>query len=430
MEKSVKVEVKKSVLKTGEIELSGSKNAALPILIAACMSDKEIILENVPLELNDIKVLIEILQELGFNIICDCENERVNVKGYKTKIKSEVPAMSSEIRYSLLLMPLLLYRVGEISNLSAGGDKIGDRKHDIHVSNMVQMGAKITETEYINAQLDGEFKGSLLDMPIASTGATESAILAASVAHGKTIIHNANTRPEVIDLINFMNLIGANIKYKTRYIEVEGVHSLNGGSYRIMYDIHEGVSYIIFTAMLRGEMCIKNLELSYLKQEIKLLREIGVQIYEWNNQIYVSAKNRKLTPFSMETAPYPGINSDVQPLLAALAATIEGETIITDTRFTSRFQYVQEFQKMGIDIVNYQNCAIINGGKKLIGAEVFANDIRTGAALTFLGVVAEGVTVIYNYYQTERGYVNIVKKMHSVGIDIKKVDDRCDCTRE
>lgn len=175
---------------------------------------------------------------------------------------------------------------------------------------------------------------------------------------------------------------------------------------------------MILASMLRSEIMIKDFNLDFIQEDTALLRSIGVDVFEWGNNVYVSAKNKKLKPFSMATSPYPGINSDMQPLFAALACTIEGESIVTDTRFTERFQYVEEFKKFGFDIVNYENCAVIHGCSRKSGTSVYATDLRAGAALTFLGCWCDGETTIDNYYQTLRGYVGIVEKLNQLGVNI------------
>lgn len=402
----------------GEISLSGSKNAALPLLAGACLCSQDVTLHNMPVELNDIKVMISVLQEIGFDI---------EIKGHsvtfhqpvKCKLTPYVPENAHKIRSSLLMLPILLTLVGEVYNPTPGGCNLGDRKYDILLESLQQLGAETEETENsINGHIDGDFIGADLTFHIATTIGSENAVIAAVLAKGKTTIRNANTRPEVIELIDFLNAMGAKINYSTRYIEVEGVESLGGGEYTVINDSHEAVSYMILAGIMRSEIMIKDFDTRFIKEDVALLRDIGMDIFEWGGNVYVSAKDKKLKPFSMATSPYPGINSDMQPLLAALACTIDGESIITDTRFTERFQYVNEFVKFGIDIVNYQNCAIIHGGKNMKGVPVYATDLRAGAALTFLGIRAEGETTIDNYYQTLRGYVNIIDKLQSLGVEI------------
>ncbi len=402
----------------GSIDLSGAKNAALPLLVAACFCSKTVTLRNMPVELNDVKVLISILREIGYEILV--EDHNISIKNpAESIVTSCIPEEAGRIRYSLLLLPLLLHQTGKVEDPAPGGCKLGDRKYDIHIESLRKLGANVVEEEgKIKGKLQGKFKGNELLFHIATTSGSESAILCAVLAEGKTIIKNANTRPEVIDMINFLNAMGADITYKTRYIEINGVKELSGGEYTVIKDSHEAVSYMILAAMMRSEIMIKDFNLDFIQEDATLLRQIGVDIYEWGGNVYVSAKKKSLLPFSMATSPYPGINSDMQPLLAALACTIEGESIVTDTRFNERFQYVDEFKKFGFDIVNYENCAVIHGSKMIEGTSVFATDLRAGAALTFLGCWAKGYTYIDNYYQTQRGYVGIIDKLRCLGVNV------------
>lgn len=402
----------------GGINLSGSKNAALPLVVAACLCSEPVILHNMPVELNDIKVIISVLRDIGFNIEVNGHSVTVSYDPGKP-IKSVVPEEAAKIRSTLLFLPLLLQLTGEVDNRLPGGCNLGNRKYDILLDTLRELGAQVEEEETgIKGSLNGKFKGNDLSFHIATTIGSENAVLAAVLSEGKTTIKNANTRPEVIDLIDFLNAMGADITYSTRYIEVNGVEKLHGGEYTVIKDSHEAVSYMILATLMRSEIRINDFDLRFIKEDVDLLRSIGAEIFEWGGNVYVSAKDKELKPFSMATSPYPGINSDMQPILAALACTIEGESIITDTRFTERFQYVDEFRKFGFDIVNYENCAIIHGGKRVKGVPVYATDLRAGAALTFLGIWADGETTIDNYYQTLRGYVNIIDKLQSLGIDI------------
>ena len=283
------------------------------------------------------------------------------------------------------------------------------------------MGAEIKEGDnHFHAKIHGNFKSKHLYFHTATTSGTENVIIAALFAPGKTIIENANTRPEVINFINFLNKVGAKITYSTRIVEIEGVDKLYGGEFEIMPGRDEAMTYAILAGMTRGEICIKNFNLNYVQTDVSLLKQIGIDIFEFSNDMYISAKNKQLKPFSMATAPYPGINSDMQPLFAALAATIEGESIITDMRFETRFQYVNEFKKMRINIKNYSNTCIIYGGRAIQGNRVIATDIRGGVALVLLGCVAENNTIIENSYQIDRGYIEIASKLNYLGCRIKK----------
>lgn len=416
------IHVRKAQEIKGAVSISGAKNASLPIIVAACLPDEDIRLSNVPVELNDVQVLVSVLRDLGF-LIDQNGHELVFRNSQVKDILSDVPFEASKIRYSLLLLPLLLSLRGAVNNPLPGGCNLGDRKYDIHLDLLQKMGAGIHDSgTAITGSLSGRFKGADLSFHIATTSGTESAIIAAAKSEGVTRIKNANTRPEVLDLIHFLNGLGAKITFSTRYIEIQGVSTLSGGSYQILPDSHEAMSYIILAAMAQGEVKINNFDGRYLVEDLELMERIGVDVFRWQGDLYVSAKDKNLKPFSMATSPYPGINSDMQPLLAALAATIPGESIITDTRFNNRFQYVNEFAKMSIDIVNYENCAVIQGGKPIIGTQLFATDLRAGAALTFLSCVAQGKSTIDNFYQVERGYVDILGKLNDLGADI--LDER------
>lgn len=403
----------------GEVRLSGAKNAALPLIVGACLCSEPVTLHNMPVELNDLKVMVDVLRDIGFSI--EINGHSVTVSR-SDEIKSEVPEEASKIRYSLLLLPLLITLTGSVSNPLPGGCNLGDRKYDIHLEALRKLGADIIEEEYcISGKAEKRLSGADLLFHIATTSGSEGAIIAAALAQGKTTVRNANTRPEVIDLIDFLNAMGADITYSTRYIEINGVSSLHGGEYTVLKDSHEAVSYMILATLMRSEIMIKDFDTRFIREDVALLEAIGADVFEWGGSVYLSAKGKELKPFSLTTAPYPGINSDMQPLFAALACTIAGESIITDTRFTERFRYVDEFKKLGADIVNYQNCAVIRGGKRLSGTEVWATDLRAGVALTLLGVWAQGETKIDNYYQTQRGYVNIIEKLRGLGVEISEI---------
>ena len=400
----------------GEISLSGAKNASLPIVAATALTGAGTLVHNVPFELKDIQVLLNVMSDMGVkwhSCKHDLYIDSVNaIDGFASED-------AGKIRSGLILLPIFASLCGRASIPIPGGCKLGDRKYDILLDCIRKMGADVVEkNDRISVSIENKFKGIDTSFHIATTIGSENIILAGCLANGETVARNANTRPEVIDLANFLNKSGASISHKTRILTIKGVKELGCSEYEVMADRHEAVSYMILAAMHRGELCIRNFNLEYIKEDVELLRRIGVSIYEWGNDVYVSAKNKELKPFSMVTYPYPGINSDMQPLFAALAATIPGESIITDTRFTERFQYVDEFKKLGIDITNYENCAIIQGGKMLTGTNVTAIDLRAGAALTFLGTLADGVTIVDNFYQVERGYANIIQNFHKLGINI------------
>lgn len=400
---------------TGTIDLSGSKNATLPIMVASCLCDEKITLTHVPMALRDVQVLLGILQDIGF-CIGQADNESlIYDPQHNSDLSWYVSDKGSNIRYSLLLLSLLLQKCGNVQVTKPGGCNFGERKYDIHLDSLRKMGAEILEDEnYIRGTLKDAFNGRKLLFHTATTSGTENILIAASKAHGNTIVENAHTCPEVQDLMHFLRYMGSHIEYRTRYINIEGVSKLTGGAYTIMSDKDEAITYMILAAITRGSIRIRNFTTHNLRSEVNLLREIGVTIEEREGDILVDATNRTLHPFHLSTAPYPGI-VDAQPLFAALAMTIEGESIITEMRHMGRFQYVEEFRKFGADIDHYYNCVIIRGGSPLHGARVIAPDLRAGAALMLLGCVAKGETVIENEVQIERGYSSMVEKMNQVG---------------
>jgi UDP-N-acetylglucosamine 1-carboxyvinyltransferase len=226
------------------------------------------------------------------------------------------------------------------------------------------------------------------------------------------------TPAEIVDLGNFLNQLGAKISVKNRMVEIEGPVTLSGGDYSIMPGWDEAVTYMLAAGMTGSEICIQNFNLDFVQQDVAYMRQAGIDVFQWGGNIYVSAKDKQLKPFDLFTAPYPGVNSDMQPLFAALASQCQGESTITDQRFTDRFQYVEELKKLGVNIDSYGNCAVVNGRSQLKGAKATAIDLRCGAALVLTALAAEGKTEIDNIYQLYRGYENMTKKLSALGADI------------
>jgi len=402
----------------GEIELSGAKNAALPILFGSLLSEGKVTLRNVPTMLQDIRVTLRIMRFLGAS---------VNVKGNTVTIdasglnKSKAPTvLSSRIRSSLLLLSILLSRMGSVEISFPGGCDIGKRKFDLHIEGLKALGARIEVTSCgIVGSLRGRFKGAPVDFYMPTVTGTENIILGATLAKGKTKIMNANTGPEIQDFIAFMNSMGAHINYSSRYIEVNGVSKLHGTEYTIMKGNDEAMTYMIAAGMTGGEVKIKDFNLSTLKVDTQYLREAGMDIFEWGGSVYVSGK-KGLRPFDMFTAPYPGVNSDLQPLFTALALMAPGESTITDQVFMERFEYVNELRAFGADIRNYGNSAVIRGGRALHSAHVKATDLRGGTAMVLAALVAKGRSTIGNIYQIDRGYERLEKKFSELGARIAR----------
>ncbi len=283
---------------------------------------------------------------------------------------------------------------------------------------MKKLGSEIIENEnglYLSSK---KLIGNNIEFYLPTTSGTENVMIAASLAEGNTTLLNANTRPEILQLSELINAMGGEVHCANRVVSIKGKKVIPGGvEVSIMPGWDEAVTYAIAAGVTGGEICIPNFNTSFIKEDIRYLNLAGVHAFEWGNSLYITGKHAKNT-FDLFTAPYPGINSDMQPLFAALALTAQGTSTIADLRFTDRFQYVNEIKKFGADISTFGNTAIINGGKKLNGANVVATDLRGGAACILTGLFAEGETIISNIEQINRGYENIDRKLTDLGADI------------
>ena len=403
----------------GRIKLHGAKNAAMPILAATVLTDEAVVLRNVPVWLNDVKVMVEILESLGKNVAI--ENEKVIISGLlKTHIVP--PKLGNRIRYSLLFLGGLLNRLGKTSVPNPGGCNIGERKFDLHIEGLERLGGEFEFGETIEGKRE-KLVGNEINFYLPTTSGTQNIILGALAAEGVTILKNANTRPENMDFGNFLTSMGADLEVRNRVVRVNGSNiPLHGTDYTIMNGPDELVTYIIAAAITGGEIQIENADLKYVPTDFRVLRDAGVEIFEWGNSVYVSSP-KGLSTLDIFTTPYPGINSDMQPLYSVLASAIPGESTVTDMRFTDRFQYVEELRKFGMDIDAYGSCAVIRGGKPLKGCNVRATDLRGGAAMVLAGLTAVGTTTVSNTYQIGRGYVDLANILHSLGADIEEFEE-------
>jgi UDP-N-acetylglucosamine 1-carboxyvinyltransferase len=400
----------------GTLSVRGAKNATLPILIAAALSEHEITLTNVPTEFNDVHMTLGALEYIGCKLIKNNGTVKINGGHINRSILPE--EISSKFRYSLLFLGLLAARKGHSKVYLPGGCKLGERKFDLHLEGLKALGARVELTEDAIEVHADELTGADIHFYLPTTSGTENIMLAACFAKGRTRIFNANTRPEIIDLGNFLNQMGAQVSVRNRMVEVEGPVTLAGGEYPIMPGWDEAVTYMLAAGMTKSEICVQNFNLDYVRQDVAYMRQAGIEVFQWGGNVYVSAKGKTLKPFDLFTAPYPGVNSDMQPLFASLASQCEGESTITDQRFTDRFQYIDELRKLGTNIDGYGNCAVVNGPSRLKGARVSAIDLRCGASLVLSALVADGTTEIDNTYQLYRGYENIVEKLSELGADI------------
>lgn len=407
---------------SGEVSIRGAKNAALPILIAAAAGSAPVQLENVPTSLNDVQVTIEALQHLGCEV--RVQDGHVVINAGPGNITELPPSIAERTRYSLLFLGLLAGKHGSAHISFPGGCNLGERKFDLHLEGLRQLGAEVVLGEStIDVKADN-LKGADIQFYLPTTTGTETVMLAACFAQGRTRIFNANTRPEVADMADCLNAMGANISVKNRVVEIEGGKPLTGCTHRIMTGWDEGMIYILAAGMTGGEVCLRDFSLEHIRADIGYLREAGLDIFSWGGNAYVSARGKKLGPFDLLTGPYPGVNSDMQPLFAAFASMCTGESTITDQRFTERFAYVRELRKFGMNIDAYGNSAVVQGPCKLHGANATALDLRCGAAIILAALAAEGTTVMDNIYQVNRGYEDLVPRFASLGAAIKSVSKK------
>jgi UDP-N-acetylglucosamine 1-carboxyvinyltransferase len=403
----------------GQVRISGSKNAILPIMAASVLSSGEIILNGVP-DLEDIKVMSEMLEILGAKIHRHNDVLTINC----TDIKScEVPEhISRKMRASNLVMGALLARFGKASVAYPGGCAIGSRPMDLHLKGFRNLGYEITEEfGYMHGRaINAEGKEIMLDFP--SVGATENIIMAATLIPGTTIIRNAAREPEIIDLQNFLNRMGAKIRGAgLDSIRIEGVTRLGGVEHTVIPDRIEAGTFMAAAAITRGDVHIENVVHEHIQPTIAKLRETGVEIILTNCGIRIIG-NRKMRSTDIKTMPYPGFPTDMQPQFMALLSTVKGTSILVETIFENRFMHVPELRRMGADIKIEGRVAIIKGKNRLEGAAVEATDLRAGAALILAGLFSEGETRISHLEHIERGYDNIHLKLKTLGADITKVN--------
>jgi UDP-N-acetylglucosamine 1-carboxyvinyltransferase len=413
------IEIEGRTTLQGQLALSGAKNAALPMIVAACLGEKPTTLKNVPIELNDIGLVIRLMTAMGASITVDGTTvicSRGALAG------GEAPAdLAGKIRSSLLLLGVFAGLRSSILLPQPGGCAIGSRKYDLHLMGLRALGADIEEMEKGIAVRSAGLKGAKIDFYLPTTTGTENIMIAATFADGATVIRNANTRPEVQQLGRLLCAMGGKVRVENRVVEIEGVAELVGGTtMTTMPGWDEAVTYMIAAGVTGGEVVIPAFDLSYIKEDARYMKEAGLDLFEWQGNVYVSGRNEK-KPFDLFTAPYPGVSSDMQPIFAVLALVAPGTSTVTDLRFTERFRYVEELRRFGADIESFGNSAIIQGGRLLTGATVSATDLRGGMACVLAGLVAEGKTRIHNIYQIERGYERFVEKLSGLGASIKRL---------
>ncbi len=405
----------------GEIRISGAKNAALPILAGTLLADEPVTLSNVP-HLQDVTTTMKLLGQMGAQLMID---ERMNIQVDCQPINSFSAhyELVKTMRASILVLGPLLARYGRAQVSLPGGCAIGSRPVDIHLKGMAAMGARISvENGYILAAANKRLTGANLVLDTITVTGTENLMMAASLAKGQTIIKNAAREPEVRDLANFLNSLGANIQGAgSDTLIIEGVEQLSGGNYRVLPDRIEAGTYLIGAAMTQGKIKVKDVQPEILESIIIKLREAGAEITIGPDWVELNMENKRPKAVSVSTAPYPAFPTDMQAQLMALNTIAEGVGTVTETIFENRFMHVHELHRMGADISLQGNTAICKGVDSLTGAPVMATDLRASASLVLAGLVAKGRTIVDRIYHIDRGYECIEEKLASLGAQIKRL---------
>ena len=405
----------------GEVEIGGAKNAALAILAAAIMTDETVTIDNLP-NVRDINVLLQAIEEIGAHV------ERVDI--HKVKINgSFIRGVNVDnefirrIRASYYLIGALLGKYKHAEVALPGGCDIGSRPIDLHMKCFRSMGADIDIAHGLVIARAKELKGTHIYMDKVSVGATINIMMAAAMADGKTVIENAAKEPHVVDVANFLNSMGANIRGAgTDVIRIVGVERLHATEYSVIPDQIEAGTFMFAVAAAGGNVLVKNVIPKHLEATTAKLLEVGCQVEEFDDSVRVISDGH-LKHTQVTTLPYPGFPTDMQPQMAVLLGIAEGTSTVTESIFENRFKYVDELTRMGADIKVESNIAIISGVKRYTGARVNAPDLRAGAALVIAGLAADGITVVDDIYYIQRGYEALEEKLTKIGAKIARVED-------
>tara|TARA_A100001011_G_C14295027_1_gene838065 strand:- start:950 stop:2203 length:1254 start_codon:yes stop_codon:yes gene_type:complete len=404
----------------GTINISGSKNASLPILAASILT-KKVELKNIPL-VKDIFTMIDLLQFIGIKCVISKKKNLIKLCNLKKRLNTVAPyKLVKTMRAGILVLGPLLAKFGKAKISLPGGCAIGSRPVDLHLMALKKLGAKIKiKNGYIIATASENLKGTKITFPKISVGATENAILAAFCAEGKTILNNCAMEPEVKDLINFLNKIGGKIKFKKRKIIIIGTKRILNTSYKIMFDRIELGTYIIAAGICGKKIKFPNVDTKLIKTEIKILKKTGINISYDKKNLFVNG-SQELKRINIKTEPYPGFPTDLQAQIMVLLTQAKGISKIKENIFENRFMHVSELKRMGAKIYVRNNVATIEGPSKLSGAEVMATDLRASVSLVLAGLIAENRTIINRIYHLDRGYFSLEKKLKNCNADIKRI---------
>jgi len=405
----------------GEVEISGAKNAAVAIIPAALLVDGVCRIENMP-QISDTDMLLTILSELGAKVKY-INHSTIEIDCSQVRYQDAPYDLMRKIRASYYLIGAMLGRFGSAKTTMPGGCNFGVRPIDQHIKGMTALGADVeVRNGFVYAQAaGGRLHGTRIYLDKVSVGATMNILLAAVMAQGRTIIENAAREPHIVDLANFLNSMGADVRGAgTDTIKVNGVERLHGGSYAIIPDQIEAGTYMVAAAATGGEVLVKNVIPRHLECISAKLRETGTIVQEYEDSVLVKGAST-LRKINIKTLPYPGFPTDMQPQMGALLCLAEGTSVITEGIYDNRFKYISELRKMGAEAHVDGRVAVIEGGRSLSGAPVQACDLRAGAAMVIAGLCASGVTEVEDIHYIERGYENFVEKLRSLGADIELV---------
>ena len=404
----------------GEVEIGGAKNAALAILTAATMTDETVLIENLP-DVSDINVLLEAIAEIGATVD-RIDRHTVRINAATIGDLSVDYEYIKKIRASYYLLGALLGKYKRAEVPLPGGCNIGSRPIDQHLKGFRALGAEVSIRHGAIVASAADLHGSHIFLDMVSVGATINIMMAASMARGNTTIENAAKEPHVVDVANFLNSMGANIKGAgTDVIRIKGVRRLHGTNYSIIPDQIEAGTFMCAAAITRGDITVKNVIPKHLEAISAKLTEMGCEVVEFDEEIRVVGKPRQ-RHMNFKTLPYPGFPTDMQPQMTVALALADGTSVVTESIFENRFKYVDELSRMGANIKVEGSVAIVDGVGNFTGAQVVAPDLRAGAALVLAGLAADGYTTVDEIGYVERGYENFEEKLRSLGAVIERVD--------
>jgi len=416
-----RLEIKGGRRISGTINISGSKNATLPILASTILTDKKVVITNVPI-VRDVETMVKLLNTIGSGIKLKRKEKKILIHN-KKPLKTFAPYdLLKTMRAGVLVLGSLLTKYGMAKVSLPGGCAIGSRPIDIHLNALKKMGANIKIKEgYIIASAKKGLKGNFIKFPKISVGATENILIASCLAKGKTKLRNCAIEPEVQDLISFLKKQGCKItKIGKRSIDVIGTKELKSTTHRVIFDRIEAGTFIIASALTDGKLKIKNVNLQVMSAEIDLMKKMGISIIKRKKYI-VTNRPKKLNNVNVTTNPYPGFPTDLQAQIMVLMINAEGISKIKENIFENRFMHISELKRMGAHIETKGNEAVIFGKKKLSGAELMATDLRASVSLVLAGLIASNKTILNRIYHLDRGYENIEKKLSNCGAQIKRL---------